>query len=359
MLTPYEKNGQLYVKLNNGLEMPMVGLGTWKSPVGKTGNAVKTAIRAGYRMVDTANDYGNEHEIGEALTELLKAGEVKREDLFIQSKLWNSNHRPEHVREDLVATLKDLQLDYVDNFVLHWPQACPATGKSALLAKHGNEPSHVSKGTMFPIGDDNKYCCDMDSHFTDTWKAMEKLVEEGLCRSIGVSNFNHRQLAEVSACSKTVPATIQNECHPYLHEKDLKDYCDQQGILFQAYSPLGSYDRPWAKPSDPELLKDPRLQKVADKYKKTTAQVVLRWHVERGVSCVPKSVTPSRIEENFGIFDFTLGDDMKVFDELNMGWRHLLWPATAMHPDYPFKDWLPHDHVVPDAPLNTSHSSRS
>jgi len=179
-----------FITLNNGAKMPRVGLGTWKAPANKTKQAVLTAVRAGYRFIDCANDYDNEHVIGEALQQLYKEGTVKREDLFIQAKLWNSNHRPEHVRADLEATLKDLQTPYVDSFVIHWPQAVPSNGKYVALRPGGCYADHESKKTMFPLDDEGYYCADMDSHYLETWDAMEKLVDEGLCKSIGLSNFN-------------------------------------------------------------------------------------------------------------------------------------------------------------------------
>ena len=142
-------------------------------------------------MIDCANDYDNEHVIGSALKKLFAEGVVKREELFIQAKLWNANHRTEHVKPDLEATLTDLQLDYVDSFVIHWPQAVPATGKGeALLRPGGCYPAHRSKGTMFPCDDSGYYCSDNDSHYLETWTAMEALVDQGLCKSIGLSNFN-------------------------------------------------------------------------------------------------------------------------------------------------------------------------
>ena len=178
------------ITLNNGSKMPRLGLGTWKAPADATKTAVVTAVKAGYRLIDCANDYDNEHVIGEALQELFKEGVVKREELFIQAKLWNSNHRPEHVKPDLMKTLEDLQLDYIDSFVIHWPQAVPSTGKSPTLRPNGCYPAHHSKDTMFPLTDDGYYCADMDSHYVETWHAMETLVDEGLTRTIGLSNFN-------------------------------------------------------------------------------------------------------------------------------------------------------------------------
>lgn len=348
------------VTLQNGTTMPLISLGTWKSPKGQVAAAVKVAVESGYRGIDCANDYGNEAEIGEALKELFAAGVVKREELFVQAKLWNSNHRPEHVKADLVATLKDLQLDYIDSFVIHWPQACPSSGKAPAVCANGPGPGPAAEGTMFPLDDEGKYCVDLQSHYVETWHAMEALVDEGLCKSIGLSNFNTTQIREVLAnVKKHRPQVLQNECHPYLQLKDLWDFCKSQQIQLQAYMPLGSYDRPFVRPGDPELLEDERVKAVAAKHKKSVAQVVLRWHVQRGVAACPKSVTPSRIKENNEIWDFELdAEDMGEFDRFNIGYRLLLWPETAGHPDYPFKDDLPYNYVVGKAPTNTTKSSR-
>jgi len=345
------------VELNNGLRMPRLALGTWKAPAEKTKLAVITAVKAGYRFIDCANDYDNEHVIGEALEELFKDGVVKREDLFIQAKLWNSNHRPEHVKPDLEATLKDLKLDYIDSFVIHWPQAVPSTGKNPTLRVNGCGPANHSKNTMFPLDDEGYYCADLTSHYVTTWAAMEQMVDLGLTKSIGLSNFNRRQVDEIlQNAAKYKPVILQNESHPYLHDKDLRDFCAQNGIVFQAYSALGSADRPWrvsgsitsgTPTAGYEVLNNPVIKAIGDKYGKTTANVVLRWHLQMGGAMVCKSVTPSRIEENFKIWDFVLsGEDMAAIDKLNIGWRHLLWAETSMHPDYPFKDYLPWDYKL-------------
>jgi len=345
------------VELNTGAQMPRFALGTWKAPAEKTKEAVLTAVRAGYRFIDCANDYDNEHVIGEALQQLFAEGTVKREELFIQAKLWNSNHRPEHVKPDLVATLKDLQLNYIDSFVIHWPQAVPSTGKCVTLRPNGCFPAHHSKNSMFPLDDEGYYSADMDSHYVETWAAMEALVDEGLTKSIGLSNFNRMQVEEVlKTAAKYAPAVLQNESHPYLHEKDLRDFCRNHKIVFQAYSALGSADRPWRvagsitsglPTAGYEVLGHPDIAKIAEKYGKSTANVVLRWHLQMGGAFVCKSVTPSRIQENFKIWDFELSaEDMSVIDKLNVGWRHLLWAETSMHPDYPFKDCLPYDYKL-------------
>jgi len=344
------------IVLRDGVsKMPRVCLGTWKSPPEKTKAAVIAAVKSGYRMLDCANDYDNEHVVGEALKELFDAGVVKREDLFIQAKLWNSNHRPEHVRPDLEATLKDLGVSYIDSFVIHWPQAVPSTGKRCALRPDGCYPDNHSKGTMFPLADDGHYSVDHESHYVETWHEMEKLVDAGLTRTIGLSNFNRRQIKEVLDCAKKhLPAVLQNESHPYLQERDLRDFCRLNGIVFQAYSSLGSGDRPWLKEGSItsglpvtgyEVLQHPAIKALADKYGKSTAQIVLRWHLQMGGTVSCKSVTPARIEENNKVWDFALDDtDMAKMSDLNVGWRHLIWAETSAHADYPFKDWLPHGY---------------
>jgi len=340
------------------LKVPTIALGTWKSPQEQTKQAIVTAVKAGFRFLDTANDYDNEHFIGDALEELFKEGVVKREDLFIQSKLWNSNHRPEHVRPDLEATLKDLKVSYIDSFVIHWPMAVPSKGDKAALRPDGCYPAHHSKGTLFPLDDEGYYCADHGSHYVETWLEMEKLVDEGLVKSIGLSNFNKRQVKEILNIpgAKYKPAVLQNESHPYLQEKDLRDFCKINGIIFQAYSSLGSADRPWRKEGSitsgapvggHEVLQNPTLLGIAAKHGVSAAQVVLRWHVQMGGAAVCKSVTPSRIIENYKLWHFKLGeDDMEVIAGLNYGWRHLIWAETSMHDDYPFKDELPSKYVL-------------
>lgn len=180
---------------------------------------------------------------------------------------------------------------------------------------------------MFPFDDNNKIQFS-DVDYVDTWKAMEEVSKKGLAKSIGVSNFNKRQIERILAIAKIPPVTNQVECHPYLNQSKLIAFCKSKGITVTGYSPLGSPDRPWAKPDDPQLLEDAKLKQLAEKYNKTPAQILLRYQIERGVITIPKSVTKSRIEQNFNIFDFKLSaDDVKYLDTLDCNGRFC--PMTA------------------------------
>jgi diketogulonate reductase-like aldo/keto reductase len=211
---------------------------------------------------------------------------------------------------------------------------------------------------MFPLTEDGYFCSDDESHFIETWQFMEGLVEKGLVRSIGLSNFNKKQIAEVVAIAKVPVSTLQNECHPYLQQKDLIDFCRFNKIHFQAFSPLGSGDTHLAETTSPTgtiPLKDPRIAALAEKYGKNVGQIMLKWAVQRGTCVVSKSVTPARIEANIEVFDWELSpEDFESMSALNCGWRHLTWSETSMHADYPFKDELVEGYVVQKAPTITS-----
>jgi len=306
------------VKFNNGQEIPIFGLGTWKSQPGEVTQVVKDAIDVGYRHIDGALVYGNEKEVGAAIQAKIAEGVVKREDLFLTSKLWNTFHRPDLVIPSLKETLRDLGTDYLDLYLIHWPQAY----------KEGEE--------RFPKDADGKNIYS-DVDFVDTWKAMEEAVDSGLAKSIGVSNFNKDQLARVLAAARIPPVNNQVEIHPYLNQQDLIDYCKQKGVTVTGYSPLGSPDRPWAKPEDVKLLDDPKLIELGKKYKKSAAQVVLRWATQRGVITIPKTVKRERLIENMNIFDFELSqDDVTYVNSLDVNGRccHLNWDSD--HKYYPF-----------------------
>jgi len=338
------------VKLASGHEMPVFSLGTWKAKPGVTGEVIGVALKCGYRGIDAANDYNNEPEVGEAIKKAIEDGVVKRDELFVQCKLWNSNHRAAHVPVDLERSLEDLQLDYVDSYVIHWPQACPATGQDAATRTNGAHAAHYSENPMFPM-DENMYLkSDADCHYIETWQAMEKLVDEGKCKSIGLSNFNKKQVEEVVAAARIPVSTVQNECHPYFQQKDLIDCCRYHNIHFQAFSPLGSGEtnlQVAPPPTGTIPLNDKHLMELAAKYEKNVGQIILRWMVQKGITFVSKSSTPARIEANFAVWDWELtAEDMLSFDKLNCGWRHLHWRETAHHRDYPFFDELPYGYTL-------------
>ncbi|CAG9858486.1 unnamed protein product [Phyllotreta striolata] len=308
------------IKFNNGREYPVFGLGTWKSSPGEVAQAVKDAIDIGYRHIDCAWLYGNEKEVGEALKAKISDGTVKREDLYITSKLWITFLRPDLVEKALRETLQNLGLDYLDLYLIHWPMAY----------KEGAE--------VFPTREDGSIIFS-DVDYVDTWKEMEKLQQQGLVKSVGVSNFNKRQLERVLAIAKVKPVCNQIECHPYLNQKKLIDFCRSKDIVITAYSPLGSPDSPFVKPGDPQLLEDPKLKEFAAKHNKTPAQIVLRYQVERGLIVIPKSVNKARIQQNFDIFDFSLNkEDMAYIDSFDCNGRLLLVDSAYGHPHHPFEN---------------------
>ncbi|KAG1114593.1 hypothetical protein G6F42_014144 [Rhizopus arrhizus] len=246
-------------KLNTGAAIPAIGLGTWRSKPEEVYDAVKTAIEAGYRHIDAAFVYGNEKQVGQAI----KDSGVPREELFITTKLWNTCHRPELVQAAFEKSLENLQLEYLDLYLMHWPVSF--------------QPADVKQ----PRGEDGIILLD-DTHFTTTYAEMEKLIGTKL-RAIGVSNFDIPHLEKLAITAKIPPAVNQVELHPYLPQQDLVEY-------LCAYSPLGSSDSP--------LMKDEAIIAIANKYNATTAQILISWGIERGYAVLPKSVTPSRIISN-------------------------------------------------------------
>lgn len=231
-----------------------------------------------------------------------------RSDIFITSKLWNTDHHPDNVRSALLKTLNHLDTPYLDLYLIHFP----------IAIKHGDD--------LLPFGEDGIMQFE-DVDFIDTWGEMERAVDDGLVRSIGISNFNKEQTERVLSLGRIRPTVNQIELHPYLTQHKLVDYLREHGIVVVGYSPLGSPDSPFLKSSDPTLLGHPVLQKIADNYKKTVAQILIRYQIERGVVVLPKSVTKSRIISNFNVFDFELSAvDLDTINGLNINHRFVSVP---------------------------------
>jgi aldehyde reductase len=283
--------------MSNGYDMPVVAYGTFRSEPNEVGPSVLTAIKAGYRHLDFAHVYQNEREIGGALKEAFDSGLVKREDLFITGKLWNSDHEVEIVSQACDHSLGNLGLDYFDLYLIHFPVAWKHTGLAT--------PSWGSS----ELG---------DTSLIDTWRAMEKLVDAGKCRSIGVSNYPLVLLHDLVNQARIQPACNQIEVHPYYTRESLVNYCLSRNICITAHTPLGgglANKELWNAeiPLDSEII-----QKIAASKKKSPAQVILRHHLQRGIVVLPKSVKAHRMAENKDLFGFSLSDqEMKQISSLD------------------------------------------
>lgn len=293
-----------YYQLANGDQIPAVGLGTWKSSPEQVYKAVKAALNIGYRHIDCAAIYRNETAVGKALKEAIASGDVQRKDLWITSKLWNNAHRRSEVIGGLQKTLTDLQLDYLDLYLIHWPVAL----KSEVMLPE--KPEDFYSLETVPL--------------SETWQGMEDVLEQGLCRHIGVSNFSRQKLADLQATAKHKPEMNQVESHPCLQQQELLDYCQKEGILFTAYSPLGSSDRPPSlkKADEPQLLSHSVIQEIATRHQATPAQVLIAWALNRNTVAIPKSVNPQRLQENIAAVDLSLTEaDMQAIAQLESHYR--------------------------------------
>ena len=267
------------IVLNNGVEMPGLGLGVFQIPDEDTAEVVKTGIINGYRLIDTAQIYGNEEGTGRGIKEGLAATGLNREDLFITSKVWNAHISKEEALASFEKSLEKLQLDYLDLFLIHWP------GKES---------------------------------YREAWLALEELYAAGKVRAIGVSNFERHHLADLLSYAKVVPVLNQIELHPKLAQKDVRSFCEQYDIKVQAWSPL----------MQGQLLTHPVIKEIAQKHGKSTAQVILRWDIQQAILLVVKSVHKERMLSNADVFDFTLDPtDLEKLEHLNEGLR------SGPHPD--------------------------
>ena len=261
------------ITLNNGQRIPQLGFGVFLIEPDDTVAAVSTALQAGYRHIDTAEMYGNEKEVGEAI----RQSGLDRSEVYVTSKLSNDAHRPDDARRAFDESLKALGVDYLDLFLIHWP----------LPTRY-------------------------DGDYVSTWKTLEEFYRDGRARSIGVSNFQPRHLRRLHGESEIIPAVDQIEVNPYLTQDELRGFCTEHQIAVEAWSPLGRG----------QVLGDPTIVAIARRAAKTPAQVVLRWHLERGDIIFPKSVTPDRIRENIDIFDFGLSaDEVEAISALNRNER--------------------------------------
>jgi alcohol dehydrogenase (NADP+) len=278
------------LKFANGDTMPIIGLGTWKAAPGDVYQAVKEALKIGYRHIDCALIYGNEAEIGKALSESIAEGVVTRKELWITSKLWNDSHAPEDVKPALDKTLKDLQLDYLDLYLIHWP----------VVHK---------KGVIFPNSAEGFVALE-DMPIANTWKAMEELVDIGLCNHIGVSNFSIKKLQSLLDVARIRPEMNQIELHPYLQQEEMLNYCQAERIHLTAYSPLGSNDRPEELKAmdEPVLLDDSHIADIAGSLATTSAQVLISWAVHRSTAVIPKSSHAQRLQQNLDSENVVLGE---------------------------------------------------
>jgi len=322
-----------HVVFNNGLEMPLIGFGTWQSTPDEVKTAVHAALDAGYRHIDTAYMYQNEAAIGEVLDDWIRSGKLKREQLFLVTKLPLIGNRPEKVEHFLQLSLNSLKTDYVDLYLIHFPAGF----------KGANDLD------LYPTDENGLSVLDLETDLPALWKAMEAQVDCGRAKSIGISNFNSQQIERICASARIPPANLQVELHAYFQQKPLRAVCAKHQITVCAYGPLGSKGRielnakrGMAPPPVPGVLEDPVVVEMARAHGKTPAQVLLKHLMQQQVVVIPKSVNAKRIQENFNVFDFTLSEqEIEQLNGLDKGQGHRtflfdFFPGLPNHPEFPF-----------------------
>ncbi|SAL98187.1 hypothetical protein [Absidia glauca] len=302
-----------YITLNSGNKMPFIGFGCWKVDPKDAPETIYNAIKVGYRLIDSASNYKNEESIGKGINMAIKEGIVKREELFITTKLWSTYHKKEHVRKACEKQLEQLGLDYVDMFLVHFP----------LPLKYVPIEEKYPPGWYQP-GEETITFDRAPMH--ECWAEMEKLKEAGLVKDIGVSNFNAQLLMDMLTYAKIKPALLQIELHPYLQQSHLCEWVQAQGIAITAYSSFGptsfvSTGSRRAKGVEP-LFENPVIKDIAAKYRRQPSEVALRWSLERNIAVVPKSLNPERMKMNLEAINWQMDEeDVQAINQLDMGLR--------------------------------------
>lgn len=308
------KKSDLSIAVSNSKPMPAVGLGYWKVEQSAAAALTVEAVKIGYRHLDCAADYGNEASVGDGIAEVVRQGLCKREDLWVTSKLWNTHHRPEHVKPAFIRSLRDLKLDYLDLYLIHFPISL----------------QYVPMETRYPAGwfvdpkDSQPRMVPDAVPIRETWQAMEELVDAGLVRSIGISNFGVSLIRDLLSQCRIRPNVLQVESHPYLVQQKLIRFCHEASIAVTAFSPLGapSYIPIGMASESDSVLNDPIVRKIASSHGRSAAQIVLRWGVQRGTAIIPKSSKLERLRENLDLAGFELAQpEMESINALNKNQR--------------------------------------